>query len=136
MPIFNKGYESGAGQAGHADTMIAQGVRVEGDFKSDGNVVIEGEVKGSVATSLHLSVGDRALIVANVKAGSATVAGIIEGNVTVLGKLELLGTAQITGDVSAEDLSVESGAIMNGRITMTTSASKSASSEEEASEEN
>jgi len=120
MAIFNKGHEGSGGSqnAIAGDTVIAQGVRVEGQFKSDGNVVIEGEVKGSIATSQHLMVGGTAHIIAEVAAGSADISGIIEGNIQVAGKLELRATAQVIGDISAEDLMIESGAILNGRVTM------------------
>ncbi|MFH0928518.1 MAG: polymer-forming cytoskeletal protein, partial [bacterium] len=105
--------ESGAG-----DTLIAQGVRVEGEFVSAGNVVIEGEVHGSVSTSEHLEVGHHAKIVANVKAATALVAGTIEGDMEIAGRLELKSTSHITGDLVASDLVIESGAVLNGKITM------------------
>lgn len=135
MAIFNKGYESGGHGAGmiSGDTVIAQGVRVEGDFKSDGNVVIEGEVKGSVATTQHLVVGPNAKITAAVSAGSADIAGIIEGNLSVAGKLELRSSAEVAGDVSASDLMMESGAILNGKVTMERGAAEMDSSEESSS---
>jgi len=120
MAIFNKGHEGGAQGEGmiSGDTVIAQGVRVEGQFKSDGNVVIEGEVKGSVATSQHLVVGQHAVITAEVSAGSADIAGVVEGNVTVSGRLEIRSSAEIHGNVSVGDLVVESGAVINGKLTM------------------
>ena len=37
-------------------TVIANGVRVEGEFKSQSDVVIEGEVHGNFATSSLLTV--------------------------------------------------------------------------------
>lgn len=120
MAIFNKGYEGGNYAPGtiSGDTVIAQGVHVEGQFKSDGNVVIEGNVKGSVATSQHLVVGQHSHIVAEVTAGSADISGIIEGNLKIAGKLELRSSSQVIGDVSAQDLMIESGAVLNGRVTM------------------
>lgn len=100
------------------DTVIAQGVRVEGEFVSAGNVVIEGEVHGAIATSQHLIVGAHAKIVADVRASTALVAGNVEGNLYISGRLELKATSQISGDVTADDLIVESGAIINGRLSM------------------
>jgi len=120
MAIFNKGYEEGRhGASGiSGDTVIAQGVRVEGEFKSDGNVVIEGEVKGSVASAQHLVVGPHASIVAQVMAGSADISGVIQGNLKVAGKLELRASAEVQGDIWCSELMVESGAVMNGKLTM------------------
>ena len=97
-------------------TVIAHGVRVEGDFSSQGDVVIEGEVRGNVAVAGMLSVGPQAKLNAGVSAEKAMVSGSIEGNVTVTGHLEIKSTAQIIGDVQSETASVESGAVLNGKV--------------------
>ncbi len=100
------------------ETVIAHGVRVEGEFVSGGNVVIEGDVQGLIRTSGDLRVGDESKIVADVTAANAVIAGEVRGNITVSGKLELLATSKIIGDVAAEIISVLAGAQVNGRVTM------------------
>lgn len=99
-------------------TVIAQGVRVEGDFKSQGSVVIEGEVLGSVQTAEFLQVGSGAKIHADVNAQNAVVAGEIQGNIEVGDKLELTESARVKGDLNAEVLSVAAGAQLNGKVSM------------------
>ena len=99
-------------------TIIAQGVRVEGDFNSEGSVIIEGEVAGSVKTAEHLQVGDGAKIHASVSAADAVVSGEIKGNITVQGRLELTESSRIRGDVRAQVLSVAPGAEINGKVSM------------------
>ncbi|NIP32680.1 hypothetical protein GWN26_06265, partial [Candidatus Saccharibacteria bacterium] len=71
--MFKKDGEFGEG----GETIIARGVKLEGDFKSEGNVVVEGEVNGALTTSNDLRVSEGAKINANVKAQSAVVAGEI-----------------------------------------------------------
>ena len=100
------------------ETVIAHGVRVEGEFVSEGNVVIEGDVQGVIRASGDLRVGEAAHIAADVTAGNAVVAGEIRGNIQVSGRLELLASSKIIGDVAAEVLSVAPGAQVNGRVTM------------------
>lgn len=106
--------------ASHAanETIIALGVRVEGDFTSDGNVVIEGDVSGTVRAAEMLRVGERAVIQANVSAANATIAGTVRGNLAVAGRLELLESARVEGDIAASTLTISSGALLNGRVTM------------------
>jgi cytoskeletal protein CcmA (bactofilin family) len=106
------------GEFGGSETIIAQGVKLEGDFKSEGNVVVEGEVNGSLTTSNDLRVSEGARINANTKAQSAVIAGEINGNLKITDKLELLATAQINGDIDAKTLSVTPGAIINGKLSM------------------
>lgn len=100
------------------ETIIAQGVRVEGDFQSEGEVTIEGEVHGSVKTKAGLRVGESARISADVRAKSAFVAGAIEGNVVVEDRLELGEHSVVKGNIQARVLSVAPGAQINGQVSM------------------
>jgi cytoskeletal protein CcmA (bactofilin family) len=100
------------------ETTIAMGVKVEGEFTSEGDVIIEGEVNGSVKTESHLRVGEAAKIHANVSAKNAVVAGEIKGNVTVVEKLELGEHSIVEGDITTEVLSIAPGARVNGKLTM------------------
>lgn len=100
------------------ETVIAQGVKVEGEFAAQGNVVIEGELTGSVETSQALQVGQEAKIYADVVAKTAVIAGEIQGNIRVTDKLELRESSNVHGDIEAKTLSVSPGANINGRITM------------------
>lgn len=114
--MFNR--EDGGREGGKAGTIIASGVKVEGDFASDGDVTIEGEVVGSIKAAGHLEVGSEAKIKAEVSAGSAVVAGEISGNLTVSEKLDLLETSSVVGDIAVAILSVAPGAKINGRVSM------------------
>ncbi len=100
------------------ETIIAPSVKVEGDFVSEGNVLIEGMVEGSLRTTRDLRVGERARISADVGAANAVVAGEIRGNIVIAERLELEPTAKIYGDVKTKVFIVSSGASVNGRITM------------------
>jgi len=99
-------------------TVIAKGVKVQGEFVGEGDIQIEGEVKGSLTTKGRLVIGPEAIIVADIKAGDAVIAGRVEGNVTVERKVELKGTANIKGDVVGDLFSAESGAKIVGKITI------------------
>lgn len=110
MPIREAGHEP--------ETVIAASVKVEGDFSSAGNVLIEGVVEGSLRTERDLRVGERARISADVNAANAVVAGEVHGNLSVGERLELEPTARVFGDVFTKVLVVASGAQINGRINM------------------
>lgn len=97
-------------------TIIAKGVRLEGEFMSQGDVQIEGEVLGTVETSAMLTVGSAAKVKAGVKANDAVIAGEINGNIGVKGKLELKSTAKIIGEIKCSTIVVEAGAKMQGNI--------------------
>ena len=103
----------------NSETIIAHGVRVEGDFVGNGSVVIDGELTGSVQTTESLHIGETAKINAEVSARTAVVAGEIQGNIRISERLELLESCKVHGDIEAQVISMAPGAIVNGRITMT-----------------
>ncbi|MBI5076790.1 polymer-forming cytoskeletal protein [Candidatus Falkowbacteria bacterium] len=101
------------------DTVIGRSIKIEGDLVSNGSIVIEGEVIGSLKTEQTLRVGENAKVKAEVKAKEAFISGKVDGNVSVDSKLELASTAELNGDIKAQTLSIAAGAIFNGRSTMT-----------------
>jgi cytoskeletal protein CcmA (bactofilin family) len=106
------------------ETIIARGVRIEGDFFAEGDIIIEGEVRGIIATSGDLRVGEEAKIDANIKAQNAVIAGNVQGNMRIEEKLELLASSEVSGDVTVQVLSVEAGAQVNGVVHMGEEAQK------------
>jgi len=102
-----------------AETIIGPSVKVEGDFVGQGNIIVDGVIKGSVTTNGNLRVGEQAKITAAVTAANALISGEIHGNVTIKGDLELTENAKIFGDVETKSICVARGAILNGKCAMT-----------------
>ncbi len=107
-----------APQADEVDTVVGPSVNVEGDFASEGNIIVKGSVSGSVHTSKHLLIEQGAKIMANVDAGSATISGTVKGNLRVKESLELTAGAIVLGDIKVKVLKVEAGALLQGKIVM------------------
>jgi cytoskeletal protein CcmA (bactofilin family) len=97
-------------------TIIAKGVKLEGEFKSQGDVLIEGEVQGTIQTEGLLTLGNEAFLKAGVTASDAIIAGKLEGNINIKHKLEIKSTAKIQGDITCESITVESGAVLQGSV--------------------
>jgi cytoskeletal protein CcmA (bactofilin family) len=100
------------------ETIIGPSVKVEGDFKGEGDLVIEGILVGTLQTKNNLKVGQNALVEASIKANNAFISGKVKGNITVKGKVEITGTAIILGNVKAQIISIESGALIKGNLDM------------------
>lgn len=107
------------------DTIIGPSVKVEGDFITEGNIIIEGIVCGTIKTSKNLKIGPTSKIFANIWAENALIAGEIQGNLTITGKLEITPTAKIFGDIKTSVISISSGAIINGKLQMADNKNKS-----------
>ncbi|MFZ6015751.1 MAG: bactofilin family protein [Patescibacteria group bacterium] len=97
-------------------TVIAKGVRLEGEFKSQGDVLIEGEVIGTIETNALLTIGPEADVKAGVTANNAEIAGRIDGNIKVSNRLEVKSTANIKGDITCQIIVVEAGAGLKGQL--------------------
>jgi len=102
------------------ETVIGPSVKVKGDFNGQGNIIVEGVVEGNLKTNGSLEVGKTAKITANIEAKEAKVGGQVSGNVKIKGFLEVTATAKIFGDVETSGLSIERGAIFNGKCAMMT----------------
>jgi len=97
-------------------TVIARGVKVEGEFHSQGDVMIEGDVQGSLSAAGTLTVGPEATIRADIKAQEAVISGEIIGNLQITRQAIFHASARVKGDVTAERINVEAGAIIEGRF--------------------
>lgn len=100
------------------ETVVGPSVHVEGDFASEGDIIVKGTVSGNVKTSRQLRVEAGAKVFASVHAGSAIISGTVEGDVTTTGKLEINATAIIAGDITCDILAVAAGARIHGKIMM------------------
>lgn len=114
-------------EGGTQETIIAQGVKVEGEFVCQGNITVQGEVHGTVRTERDLNVGEQAKIVANVWAQNAVIAGEVQGNMKISERLELTPTSRVAGDLEAKIISMSPGAVLNGRCAMPGGAEETAS---------
>ncbi len=98
-----------------AETIIGTGVKVEGTFNAIGDVIVKGQVIGSLSTENDVSLRNSGMVDANIRAKNALIAGELKGNLTVDEKIELAATAKVSGDIHCRVLAIEEGAILNGR---------------------
>ncbi len=111
-------HESMSHSPDDVETVVGPSVVVEGDFASEGNILVKGTVSGNVKTARLLTVEVGAKIMANVKAGDAVIAGEVRGNVKVEQQLELLASARVLGDIQCQVLVVAGGALLQGKVGM------------------
>ncbi|PIU10967.1 hypothetical protein COT27_00285 [Candidatus Kuenenbacteria bacterium CG08_land_8_20_14_0_20_37_23] len=100
------------------DTIIGPSVSVDGNFKGEGNIIVEGELRGSLKTNGFLKASDSSLIVATISADSAEISGQISGNIKIKNNLDVKETAVIEGDIETKTISIAYGAIINGNVKM------------------
>lgn len=102
------------------ENVIGSSAEFRGDLKAEGGIRIDGVFEGTVESQSNVIIGENARVVANVAAFNITVAGSVEGNVKALGRLEILSTGRVRGDVQAGSLLIEEGGIFQGQSLMDT----------------
>jgi cytoskeletal protein CcmA (bactofilin family) len=98
-------------------SVLARDLVFEGNISGDGELTIDGQVKGDVRVN-RLIVGDTGSVEGTVQADNVDVKGRVVG--AVQGKnVKLLSTAYVDGDINHEQLAIEVGAYFQGRCLQT-----------------
>lgn len=100
------------------ETIIGSTVKVEGNFVGSGDVIVEGHVAGTMKTSKNLRIGEHAVVKADVDAANIVVAGEVRGHVSCGGRVEVLSTGKVFGNVDTQTIAVAHGAVIHGKISM------------------
>ena len=121
-----------------ADTIIGTDVKIKGNLKNKGPILINGIVDGEISCDESVTIGESAKVTGPVKAKNILVSGSVNGTVDASEKLEIDPTGQITGDIKTKTLIVREGATFNGSSAMgevKETAPKAKPTEEEKKEE-
>lgn len=105
--------EVGARPKPRPASLISENITIEGNVVGEGEVHIDGVVRGDVRVG-KLTVGDTGHIEGAVFAEAVEARGRIVGQVTAK-QVRLYGTAYIDGDITHEQLAMETGAYFQGR---------------------
>lgn len=105
-------------QPDDVETVVGPSVHVEGDFSSEGNILVKGIVSGNVKTTKLFTSEKGSKVLASVRASSAVISGAVKGSVKVADRLEVTASAQIAGDIDCKILVVEAGALLKGKVAM------------------
>ena len=98
--------------------LIGNGTSITGDIKSNGDVRIDGTLKGNISISGKLVVGPSGNIEGNVTCQNADISGEIHGKVTVTELLSLKASAKLLGDIITGKISIEPSATFTGTCNM------------------
>lgn len=84
-------------------TYVNEDVQIIGCFAVPHNLVLLGNIKGDVVVKGDLIIAKTAAVIGNVWCKSATIDGILNGNISCEKKLTVNEGGQILGDITAED---------------------------------
>lgn len=104
-------------ETSHFTTSIGEECVFEGSISTSSSTRIDGKLIGKISGENTLIVGERGVILGEVKASEIIVYGRIEGIIDSE-RLEIKNTGIVTGDIFIDRLVVEEGGIYNGRCGM------------------
>lgn len=96
------------------ETVIGASANLRGTLQSDGGVRVEGVFEGLIETAGNVVVGPAARVVADITARNVTVAGAVKGNIDATGRLEILSSGAVYGDVQVEAVMIDEGGQFHG----------------------
>ena len=112
-----------------AMSVIAQGMRIVGDIECSGVLKIEGVVEGSIRGPRQLLLGRQGEVKGDLHAREVVLGGRVEGTVVADERVEIQGTALVTGDVHTKSIIVLEGGRINGAVRMDDGASAAAAAQ-------
>jgi cytoskeletal protein CcmA (bactofilin family) len=86
--------------------LLSRGVSIKGWIKFLNELLIDGEVEGTIESSGTLTIGEHACIRGNIRTKSVEVQGTVEGNISVTQRCELHAGCTLRGDIEAPRLVV------------------------------
>src|SRR5262249_6156246 len=85
---------------------LSQGVSIKGSVKFLNELLIDGEVEGTIESTGTLTIGEHGYIRGEIRTKSVEVQGTVEGNIFVTERCELHAGCTLRGDIEAPRLGV------------------------------
>lgn len=100
---------------------IGPSIVIRGEVTGDEDLLIQGQVDGSVSLGLHsVTIGNGGRVKAGITGRVITVEGAVEGDLSAEEQIVLRGTARVKGDLNAPRVILEDGATFRGLVDMGT----------------
>lgn len=99
-------------------SVIAPGMRVEGELVTDGVVKIEGTVVGTVRAAQQVVVAKGGVVEGDIHTREALLGGEVRGAILASERVEVQATSVVHGDIGTQRIVVHEGGEVNGHVRM------------------
>ena len=99
-------------------SVLGPTLRFKGELAADEDLLIQGQVEGSIEHSQSLTIGTEGGVKGNIRARTVIIDGAVEGDVHGLESVTVRETARVRGNIFAPRVGLADGAKFTGRIDM------------------
>lgn len=99
--------------------IIADGTTLEGNITTNGDIRIDGTVKGNIVSKSKAIIGRNGKVEGNITCANIDIEGFVKAeSLNVANLVSLKATANLTGNIIAGKIAIESGAEFSGTCRM------------------
>jgi cytoskeletal protein CcmA (bactofilin family) len=106
--------EEGSGTS----ALLGKGTRIVGKLSFEGPARIEGTVDGEINAQETLTIGESAVVNAQITGGSVVIHGRVTGDVTARKRLEIRAPGRLVGNITTPSLVIHEGVVFEGQCSM------------------
>jgi cytoskeletal protein CcmA (bactofilin family) len=97
-------------------TVLTSDCEFKGALAFSGELELHGRLEGTIESEGGaLTIGEQALIKAEIKVNDVLIYGKVQGNIFATGRIELRGKAEVYGDLHSNRLAMDDGVVFVGR---------------------
>jgi cytoskeletal protein CcmA (bactofilin family) len=102
----------------NASTLVGAGTTITGDIESNGDIRIDGILKGNLKGRSKIIIGTDGVVEGDIEGVQADIMGQVTGKIKVQELLYLHGDTVVNGDIYAAKLQIDPTASFNGQCHM------------------
>jgi cytoskeletal protein CcmA (bactofilin family) len=107
--------KSGSSEA----AVIGKSIQIDGDVRGDEDLLIKGEVRGTVhLPNNSVTIGSEGTVHAEVHAKTVCVEGAVDGDLFATDRVSVRSSARVSGNIRSPRVSLDDGAHFKGSIEM------------------
>ena len=104
--------------ANERTSILGPTLRFKGELHADEELLIQGQIEGSITHSQRVTVCPEGTVKASIRAQIIVVEGAVEGDLAAEKAIQIKESARLKGNVQAPNVSIVDGAQFNGSISM------------------
>jgi cytoskeletal protein CcmA (bactofilin family) len=101
-----------------SSAFLGKGSRIAGKLVFEGPARIEGTVEGEITAQDMLTIGESAVVNAQITGNAVIIHGRVTGDVTARKRLEIRAPGRLVGNIVTPNLVIHEGVVFEGQCTM------------------